>query len=165
MRTILSGLFAAAALFSGAVRAAEPATAAQEHAALYQREVRAALSKRGWSITRDEAGKLSAERRKKAPDGTNEFLIGERVDPRVHLDIAFRADGKEHTVAAARASLCYYNAFTPNNVGQTIYPPFALRDPKLTQEYRDILAEVDARLGTGHRAHAAAEAGGKVAMK
>ena len=156
VRNVFLGWFAAATLLTGTIRAVEPSTAAQDRAVRYQREVRTALVERGWRITRDEAGKLTAERRRKIQEGTSEFLIGENVDARARLEISFRADGTNRAVPSARASLCYYNALTPDNVGQTIYPPFALRDPKLTREYRDILAEADSHLADGSR---------KVAMK
>ena len=35
------------------------------------------------------------------------------------------------------------------------YPPLALHDPKLTQDYLGVLAEADARLAAGRRADAA----------
>lgn len=151
MRTLLFGLLAAALL-----PAAARATDAQDHTARYQREVKTALTERGWYITRDEAGKLVAERRVTSQYGLNEAVIGVNVDKRARLQISFHADGQNHTTSSARASLCYYNKLAPSNVDQTIYPPFALRDPKLTQEYREILAEAEWRLTGDSR---------KVAMK
>ena len=161
-RTIL-GLFAAAALFSGVARAAEPSTAAQTRAGLYQREVRASLAARGWRITQDEAGKLTAEHRWVSRNGATGFVLADGTDSTyARLQIDFQADGKDHTNAAARASLCFHDSPSSPQVGFMAYPPLALRDPKLTQEYLDILAEADSHLTAGRRGIGDA---GRVAMK
>ena len=77
MQKTILGLLTAAALSSGAVRAAEPSPSALDRAMLYQREVRAVLSERGWRVTRDETGKLTAEHRYIPNNGTNAFLLGD----------------------------------------------------------------------------------------
>ena len=152
MRFALSGLFAAAALFAGAARGAEPASAAQTRASLYQREVRLALARHGWSITRDEAGKFTAEHRWIPRNGATGFVIADQGQSTfARLQIGFQPDGKDHTNAAARASLCIYSSPSVPEATYLAYPPLALRDPKLTQEYLDILAEADSRLTASHQ--------------
>ncbi len=156
MRNLTIGLFAAATLFTGAVRATEPSVA-QDRTTLYQREVRAALHERGWTITQDEAGKLTAERRWINRNGTSTFVGADDINRYARLQIDFRADDKNHHVAAsARASLCYYQSFRSDQAGgYTLYPPSPLRDPKLTQEYHEILADADAHTAADHHAYGA----------
>ena len=172
MRNTLFGLFAAAILCSGVARASELSASAQDGTALYQREVRSALTKRDWRITQDETGKLTAERRRIPGLGTGDFVLADD-NTYVRLMIDFRADGKNHTISSARASLIIYEPLSSSKVGFTAYPPLALRDPKLTQEYRDILAEADSHLAAGYHTYGALGTSGlqkvgsssKVAMK
>ena len=118
---------------------------------LYQQNVREALTERGWSITQNEAGKLTAERLR--IPGPGDFVLNSD-NSYARLKIDFRADGKSHTVSSARASLCIYAQHSSHHDRSwMIYPPLALRDPKLAQEYRDILAEADAHLAAGHHAY------------
>lgn len=163
MRNTIYGLFAAAALVSGTARGAEPSPAARDHANLYQREVRTALTQHGWNITQDEAGKLTAEHRWIPRNGATGFVLADQTQSTyARLQIDFQADGKDHTNAAARASLCFHDSPSSPRVGFEVYPPLALRDPKLTQEYLDILAEADSHLTAGR--HGIGDAR-KVAMK
>ncbi|MBE7212100.1 MAG: hypothetical protein INR65_13850 [Gluconacetobacter diazotrophicus] len=154
MKNLRLGLIAAVTLSFGVARAAEPPAAAPERAASYRQEVRTALTERGWSITGDEAGKLTAERLYINPGDTTGIRIAGTINTYARLQIYLQADGKGHPANSAYASYCFYG--TPNKA-YLVYPPLALRDPKLTQEYRDIVAEA--------RAHAAAGTSGKIAMK
>lgn len=166
MRNIVLGLFAATTLLTGAVRAVEPSTAAQDRAVRYQSEVRAALTKRGWRITKDEAGKLTAERQRPVGSGTDRFVLNDDINKYARLQIDFRAVDGAHTASSARASLLIYNLRSTDGVSEMPFPPSPLRDPKLTQEYREILAEADSHVATDHRAYAAAAGNsGKVAVK
>ena len=88
--------------------------------------------------------------------------------------IDFCADGKNHTVSSARASLCIYEPLSSYHDSSFMaYPPLALHDPKLTQEYRDILAEVDSHVAVGDRTYGVSKTGrfqevgssDKIAMK
>ena len=162
MRKTLYGLFVAAALVSGTVRGAEPSSAARDHAKLYQQEVRAALTRHGWRVTQDDVGKLTAEQRWISHDATGFVLADQTQSTYACLQIDFQADGKDHTSAAARASLCIYESPSSPQVGFMVHPPLALRDPKLSQEYFDILAEADSHLTGGHRGVGGSN---KVAMK
>ncbi len=153
MRSTFFGLLTVVTFFSGVIHAAEPLPTADTRAALYQREVRAALTKHLWRITQDDAGKLTAERLMLHAGGTSGVIGGNNQF--AHLAINFRADGKHHTVSTAAASLYIYEQRESTEVGILIFPPLALRDPKLTQEYLDILAEAESRLAAGHPAFAA----------
>ena len=130
---------------------------AQDRATLYQQGVRAALRERGWSITQEAEGKLTAERLKTDQGGTTGFHLYGSLNNYARLQINFRADGKNHTTSSAYASLCVYGPLNTNRKEYLEYPPLALRDPKLTQEYRDVLAEAETHLGVG--------TSGKIAMK
>lgn len=151
MRNTFFSLLAATTLFTGVTRGAEPSAAAQNRAVRFQREVRAALTKNGWHITEDDAGQLTAER----------LLIQSGVVGIVssdttfaHLAIRFRADTESHTASAATAARYIREYPDSPRVGRLVYSPLALRDPKLTQEYHDILAEADGQLSAGQSAHA-----------
>ena len=152
MRNTCFGLVASVVLLSGVARGAEPSATAQDRATLYQREVRAALTERHWNITQDEPGKLTAERLELDQRGTGGLLFVGGVDTYARLQISFRADSKTHTSGAAYASLCIY---APDQHSRTTYPPLALRDPRLTREYRDIVAESESRLAPRFRPVAA----------
>ena len=145
MKNICLGLLTVLALSANAARAAESPDAASDRKA-YQQEVRAALVERGWGITQDEAGQLTAERLYIKPDATAGVRIAGTINTYAHLQIYLQADGKGHPAGSAYASYCFYG--TPNKA-YLVYPPLALRDPKLHQEYREIVAEAKSRLAVG----------------
>lgn len=160
MQNKFFGLFIAATLLSGVVRATEPSTLAQERATLCQSEVRAVLSRRGWSIIQDDAGKLTAERFYIPSNGTDAFLLGSD-NSYARLQIDFQASDKSHINARGRASLYIYEPLGspyPRR-SQTAYPPLPLRDPKVTQDYVEALAAAEARLNVGQRVFVTKEPG------
>ena len=148
MKNLCSGLLAAT-LLCGRVSAAEPAVTTPS-----QQEVRAALTEHGWDITQDAAGKLVAERLWVNQGGTTGFHVVNSVNTFEPLEIYLQADGKSHPAGSAYASLRTYGRL---NKSYLLYPEHAFRDPKLTQEYRDIVAEA--------KAHTATESARKVAMR
>ncbi len=105
------------------------------------------MTARGWGITQDETGKLVAERLKIDSDGTTGIRVAGSLNSYAHLEIDFRADRRNPAVSAAYASLRIYG---PLNKSSLLYPPLALRDPKLTREYHDIMAEAQAHLAADH---------------
>ena len=150
MTNTFLGLFAAAALCSGVARAVEPSASAQDRATLYQQEVRGALRERGWDITQDCSGKLVAERLYTDANGTTNLRFAGTLNTYARLQIYFEADGNNRPTSSAYASYCFYGRL---NKAYLAYPPLALHDPKLTQEYRDILAEANSHVAVGHRTY------------
>ena len=170
MRNTVLSLLAAATLCAGGIQAAEPSAPAQARATLYQREVRTALTKHGWRITEDRAGQLDAERRL-IQNGTVGIISNDTTF--AHLAVRFHADSRNHTAATATAARYIRQYPDSPEVDRLVYPPLALRDPRLTEEYRAILAEADGHLAKSHPAYAAAKTGtseadapsGQLAMK
>ena len=166
MRNTFFGLFAAATLFTGTVRAAAPSFPSQERTTAYQSAVHTVLTERGWHITYDKAGKLTAERPSiKGEDGTREFIIGAGLDKRVQLRINFQPDGQGEVATSAFASVRYYNRLDPYIVGQSQYRSFAYRSPKLTQEYLDIMAQAKTNAAVRHVPRTDGSSQNSVALK
>ena len=164
MRNGFLPLLGTMAILTGSIHAAEPTTAETARAALYQREVGAALTRHRWAVTEDAAGQLTAERHLIPHVGTTLRVIG-NSDSYAHLTINFCADSRTHTAADAKASLYIYQSRSiGSQVDTLLYPPLALRDPELTREYLDILAEADAHLA-GKRSITATSGSTRLAAK
>ena len=145
MKNTCLGLFAAAALSASLARAAEPSAATPDRTT-YQQEVRAALVERGWAITQDRAGQLTAERLYIKQNGTPGPRYAGTINTYARLQIYLQADDKGHPAGAAYASYCLYN--DPNK-SYLVFPPTALHDPVLHREYQGIVAEAKTHLTAG----------------